>query len=122
MDDADFEQFWSAYPRKVAKAHARKMWQRLNAEQKFAATHALPVHVRYWRISGRDVDKVPHAGTWLSGERWEDELEMPAAPEEQQWWRTRSGIEARARAKGIAPKPGEDHDSLRARIMAMERG
>ncbi len=116
-----FPEWWSIYPRKVCKKDAEKVWNRLSKEQQFAAFEALPVHVRYWGAAGRTPETTPHATTWLAGERWEDELEMPAAPEEAQWWRTRSGIEARARAKGISAKPGEDHDSLRARILAMER-
>lgn len=118
----DFASAWAAYPRKVGKKDAEKAWARLTLEQQFAAFHALPVHVRYWQAAGTQKEYIPHFATWLRAERWEDELEMPEAPEEQQWWRTRAGIEARARARGVSAKPGEDHDSLRARILAMERG
>lgn len=118
---AEFEDFWKQYPRKVAKMHARRMWERLTAEQQFAALHALSIHVRYWRSAGRSIDHIPHAGTWLHGERWEDELEMPKTQEQDQWWKTRSGIEAKARQMGIMPRPGEEHHSLKARILAAER-
>ncbi len=121
VNDSEFEQFWSLYPRKVAKAHARKMWQRLTAEQKFAATAALPVHVRYWRLAGRDLERIPHCGSWLGGERWEDELEMPAEKNGADWWRSTAGIEAKAKQVGIAPKLGEDWHSLKARILAKEK-
>ena len=125
-NDPDFDRdFWTHYPRKVAKAHAQKMWRRLTNEEKFAAAQSLPIHVRFWRMAGTAPDKIPHAGTWLNpidGRRWEDELEMPEAPENQQWWKTQSGIEAKARAIGMwPPRAGEDWHSLKARILAKER-
>lgn len=124
-NDPDFDTaFWNLYPRKVAKAHALKMWRRLTNEEKFAAAHSLPIHVCFWRAAGTSIDKIPHAGTWLNpvdGRRWEDELQMPEAPEAAQWWKTASGIEAKARQMGISPKPGEGHHELKARILAKER-
>src|SRR6185369_8053256 len=87
-NDSDFEQFWSAYPRKVAKGYARKIFARLTAEQQFAAIQALPIHVRYWKISGRSWDYLPHASTWLSSECWADELEMPEATASNDWMKT----------------------------------
>lgn len=125
MTAPDFDSdFWIHYPRKVAKAHALKMWRRLTTEEKFAAAHAIPIHVRYWQAAGRTVDRIPHAGSWLNpdeGRRWEDELEMPQAPEEAQWWKTTSGIEAKARQMGITPRAGEGWHDLKARILAKEK-
>ncbi len=46
---------------------------------------------------------------------------MPEAPETQQWWKTATGIEAKARQMGINPRPGEGHHELKARILAKER-
>lgn len=118
--DFDFD-FWAHYPRKVARKDAKKMWDRLTPEQKFAAAHALPVHVRYWQAANREADRIPHAATWLNGERWTDELEMPEAPETAQWWKTTSGITAKAASVGISPRAGEDWHSLKARILAREK-
>ena len=121
MVDADWDAFWLQYPRKIAKAAAYKMWRRLTAEEKFAATHALPIHVRYWKASGRDSDKVPHAATWLNpveGRRWEDELEMPATEPKDEWWKTSSGIQNKGASVGIFARPGEGWHELKARILA----
>lgn len=115
---SDFDGFWNLYPRKVAKAHARRMWERMTPEQRFAAAQSLPVHVRYWKLAGRDMDKIPHAGTWLHGERWEDELEMPEKKSGDDWQRTTAGIAAKAQEVGIQPRAGEDWHSLKARILA----
>ena len=122
MNAIDFDQFWQHYPRKVARAAALKIWERLTAEEKFAAAHAIPVHVRFWKIAGTRIDKIPHASTWLhpeNGRRWEDELEMPESKSAQDWWRSTAGIEAKAKELGMwPPKMGEDWHSLKARLMA----
>lgn len=119
--DQDFEQFWAIYPRKVAKAHALKMWRKLTTEEKFAALHAIPIHVRYWRAAGRESDRIPHAGSWLNpieGRRWEDELEIPSVEKDPSWYKTTIGIERKAREVGITPRPGEDWHTLKARVLA----
>lgn len=117
-----FEEFWAAYPRKVAKAHARKMWARLTEGQRFAALQSLPVHIHYWRAAGREMERIPHAGSWISGERWEDELEMPQAKDELgEWWKTTAGIQRKALSLGITAKAGEDWHQLKARILAKEK-
>jgi hypothetical protein len=113
----DFEAVWNIYPRKVAKAHARKMWARLSEEQRFAAMHALPVHVRYWNIAGRELERIPHLGSWIGGERWEDELEMPqtktdAAP----WWSSETGIMREGLKRGLKPRAGESLQDFKARV------
>ena len=118
--DLEFDRdFWSRYPKKIARAAALKMWNRLNAEEKFAAVHALPVHIRYWELAGRTRETTPNAATWLNpvdGRRWEDELDIPKV--DGDWMRSKAGIEAKAKELGITPKLGEDWHSLKARIMA----
>jgi hypothetical protein len=113
-----FESFWEIYPRKVAKKDAARAWARLTTEQQFAAIQSLPVHIKYWDLAGRTKETTPHASSWLNGERWTDELEMPAKKSDAVWWRSTAGIEAKAREVGIVPKLGEDWMSLKARVMA----
>lgn len=118
----DFADFWAIYPRKVAKKDAERAWVRLTPEQRFSAFHALPMHVKYWQAAGRTKETTPHAASWLNGERWTDELEMPEIPAaDGGWWKTTKGIEAKASEVGIVAKPGEDWHSLKARILAKER-
>lgn len=117
MED-EFEAFWQLYPRKVAKGYARKIFARLSAGDQFAAVQALPIHIRYWKLSGRSWDYLPHASTWLAGECWADELEMAVKKSGDDWHRTTSGIQAKAREVGIEPRPGEDWHTLKARILA----
>gem|GEM_PF-4753217 len=69
-----FEVFWKSYPRKIAKKHASQMWARLTVEQQAKALEVIGRHVAYWQATGRAVEKIPHAGSWLNGWRFDDEL------------------------------------------------
>jgi hypothetical protein len=64
-----FAKFWEAYPRKVAKGAALKAWP--GDDMLPAILAALEWQAPEFR--SRPADKVPHAGTWLNGKRWEDE-------------------------------------------------
>lgn len=69
--DEVFDQFWSAYPRKVGKEAARKAFRKActlapaslitMAAARYAADPNLP-----------EPTYVPHPSTWLSGGRWDD--------------------------------------------------
>lgn len=72
MHAMTFDDFWSIYPRRVAKKAARKAWEKLSADQRRQAYEALPNHARMF--ANRAMEHVPHAATWLNGERWEDEI------------------------------------------------
>jgi hypothetical protein len=76
-DVASFETFWSSYPRKKAKAAARKAWDKLAPDAATAAAilAAVEQHKRseQWVRDGGQF--IPHPATWLNGRRWEDELE-----------------------------------------------
>jgi hypothetical protein len=69
---ADFDVFWGAYPRKVGKTKAQRVWVRLSKVDRAAALGALPQHVMSWR--GKSPEYIPHPTSWLNGRRWEDEL------------------------------------------------
>ena len=73
-----FEDFWKAYPRKVAKKAARTAWLRLAPSPELA--NEIIDHVKQraqddaqW-LKGKEW--IPHAATFLNGERWEDEYEV----------------------------------------------
>ena len=111
-----FEEFWSKYPRKVAKLDARKMWARLTEDQQEAAITALPNHISFWNATTTP-QYIPHAASWLNGERFEDEL-PEITPRGQEWWRSAAGIEAKGRELGLNPKPGESQQEYAGRIRA----
>jgi hypothetical protein len=118
--DPDFEQFWSAYPRKEGKKDASKAWGQMTPEQRFAARESIPVHVRYWEVTDRSRHYIPLPGTWLRGERWEDELPLPESQAKAEWWKTTAGIAAKAQEVGLEPRAGEDWHSLKNRILALK--
>ena len=73
-----FDEFWMLYPRKVAKAAARKVWQKLSEEDQLSAAKAIDEHCQYWKAKETALEFIPHASTWLNQERWEDELVLEA--------------------------------------------
>lgn len=70
-----FDRFWSIYPRKTAKAAARRSWASRQCESMSDAIIASVVRQKGWR--GWQEGYVPHPASWLNGARWEDE-EPPA--------------------------------------------
>lgn len=75
--DADFERFWSAYPRSVGKLPAFRAWKKLNAEEREAVFLGLSVWIEYWKRKGKDEEHIPHASTWLNKHYWEEPPEKP---------------------------------------------
>lgn len=74
-----FEDFWSAYPRKVGKLAALREWQKLNpsAETVQEIGKALAWQCETWD----DPQYIPHPRTWLHQGRWMDEPPAPAKRE-----------------------------------------
>ena len=69
-----FDEFWQRYPKKVAKKHAMKMWSLLTTEQQDKSIAVIDAHVKQWAIAGRMAEFIPHAGSWLNGWRFDDDL------------------------------------------------
>jgi len=66
-----FAEFWSAYPRKVAKGDAEKAWKKHKPDlaaclSAIAAAKSSPD----WTKDGGQF--IPHPATWINGKRWED--------------------------------------------------
>ena len=90
-DDAEFETWWKAYPRKTAKGNAKAPYK--TARKKTDAETLLAAAATYAKsVAGKDPKFTAHASTWLNGERWldeapttvltaaEDEWTVPAEP------------------------------------------
>lgn len=73
-----FDDFWTLYPKRVAKRDAEKAWNRLSEDERMQAVVAVSKWRRIWMA--RDLQYAPHASTWLNGARWEDELPADAVP------------------------------------------
>jgi hypothetical protein len=70
----EFETWWNEYPRKIAKGTAFKAWKGAIRKTSF---DLLLDSVKAFAIKCSLVEQqyIPHAATWLNGERWNDEPE-----------------------------------------------
>lgn len=100
-----FEEFWAAYPRKVAKGAARKAYAKALGKARhddimYGLSQQIP------EMRAKEPRFVPHASTWLTAERWEDETEQPSDVQAV------SKSDARARERYVAARairsPGAD--------------
>ena len=74
-----FDRFWSLYPRKVGKGQAQAAWRA--AAKKVdpqLIIEGLQIHMP--DLTDKPPQFIPHASTWLNGERWADELEQHGDP------------------------------------------
>jgi hypothetical protein len=79
ISEAKFAEFWDTYPRKVAKADARKAW--IKAVKAGVDPDEITTGARRYRDDPTRQRSEPkytkHPAAWLNGERWTDQ---PAAP------------------------------------------
>ena len=62
---------------------------------------------------------IPHAGSWLHQERWEDELDLSEQIPEKAvaWWATEQGVMAKGRELGVNPRAGESLVDYKQRVV-----
>jgi hypothetical protein len=75
-NDEAFQTFWNAYPKKVCKAQAVKVFHKINPdtvllEQILQAIEAQS-RTEQWSKDGGQF--IPNPAAWLNGRRWEDEV------------------------------------------------
>jgi 2'-5' RNA ligase len=117
----DFQEFWNVWPKRCAKADARKAWAQtkdirpeltnlLNAVKAACKTEA-------WMKDGGKY--IPHPATWLRGERWDDELEvkLPNVVNEKPWHETATGIELKGKELGLDPSQFETFPHFKVAVM-----
>ena len=101
----EFELFWKAYPRKVAKAEARKAWEQTKRIRPDTETliKAVLNHCKTEQWMQNSGAFIPHAATWLRGERWEDifEITLPDVVNEKPWHESSTGITQKGKELGI---------------------
>lgn len=74
--DADFERFWTAYPRKTGRGEARKAYGKAAGKIHGPDPPAMLLQaLERVKATWTDAQYIPHAATWLNQERWEDEPE-----------------------------------------------
>ncbi len=80
--DAAFERWWARYPRKDGKLKARKAWEKALAI--VGGIEELQTALEAYTFDVSDAKFIPHAATWLRGQRWLDA--PPMTPEERGPW------------------------------------
>lgn len=117
----DFDKFWALYPKKVAKADARKAWLQTK-DIRPELTNLLTAitaacKTESWMKDGGKY--IPHPATWLRGERWDDELEvkLPNVVNEKPWHETATGIELKGKELGLDPSQFESFPHFKVAVM-----
>jgi hypothetical protein len=117
----DFDKFWAAYPKKVAKADARKAWAQTKDIRPELTNLLTAINANCktesWMKSGGAF--IPYPATWLRGERWEDELEvsLPNVVNEKPWHETATGIEMKGKELGLDPSQFESFPHFKVAVM-----
>jgi hypothetical protein len=117
----EFDQFWASYPKKVAKADARKAWLQTKDVRPDITTVINAVtaacKTEQWMKSGGAF--IPYPATWLRGERWDDihEVVLPNVVNEKPWHETASGIEAKGKELGLDPSQFDHWQAFKVAVM-----
>ena len=83
--DERFEQFWSAYPKKVGKGAAKAAFMKIKPSQDLTdrmveAVRVASKSIQWQKEKGQ---YIPNPSTWLNQGRWEDHMEVePPKPKE----------------------------------------
>jgi 2'-5' RNA ligase len=117
----DFQAFWEVWPKRCAKADARKAWAqtkdiRPELTNLLSAVKAACKTEAWMKDGGK---YIPHPATWLRGERWEDELEvkLPNVVNEKPWHETATGIELKGKELGLDPSQFETFPHFKVAVM-----
>jgi hypothetical protein len=117
----EFEKFWAAYPRKVAKAEARKAWAQTASirPDTDSLIKAVLSHCKTEQWMKSNGAFIPHAATWLRGERWEDvyEVSLPDVVNDKPWHETATGIVRKGQELGISSDQFEHFQEFRTAVM-----
>ena len=73
-----FDEFWSEYPRKVARLTAKRAYEKAikNHVDHETLMAGLRQYVKHLEQHPRERQFIKHASTWLNGGCWDDELEV----------------------------------------------
>lgn len=110
-----FDEFWSKYPRKIARKYAKQCFDRLSPDNKKAAISGLDQYLKYWQVKGTQSDFIMHASTFINQERWTDELDLDNAIK-MPWFSSDQATIEKGREIGCHSKPGEGMSEYRERI------
>ena len=117
----DFQEFWNVWPKRCAKADARKAWAqtkdiRPELTNLLSAVKAACKTEAWMKDGGK---YIPHPATWLRGERWDDihEVTLPNVVNEKPWHETATGIELKGKELGLDPSQFESFPHFKVAVM-----
>lgn len=85
--DSMFDAFWSVYPRRIAKGHARLAFRKQAAfNDPVAIVNGAQAYARFVEDQKIETQFIPHPTTWLNGERWEDDLTAEKRKPDNSGW------------------------------------
>lgn len=78
-----FDEFWTAYPKKVSKAAALKAYRKIKPSELLqaeilAAVSRAKTSVDWQKDGGQFI---PYPASWLNAKRWEDESSASSSPQ-----------------------------------------
>lgn len=78
-----FDDFWNAYPRKIAKGNAESAWKKIKPDEQLLQEilDAIAKQKPTWT----DPKFIPHPATWLNGKRWLDGVDNTAGKKLKYW-------------------------------------
>ncbi len=77
MTPDSFAAFWQLFPRRVAKKAAEKAWARVASSPEAIEQIMAGLREQLPNMITKDKSFIPHASTWLNGERWKDDHIAP---------------------------------------------
>lgn len=84
-DDALFEKFWQAYPKRVGKGAALKAWSKIKPKPNADLVEKMLMAIQDQKQSdqwNKDYGQyIPNPATWLNQSRWLDEVDEISDPE-----------------------------------------
>ena len=117
----EFDTFWRAYPKRVAKGDAKKAWSQTQnirpALPYLLAAIESQMRSDQWRKN--DGQFIPYPATWLRQERWDDELKvsLPGVVDGKEWHETWPGIVAKGKELGILESQFIHPQDFKAAVM-----
>lgn len=90
-----FNQFWSAYPRKIGKGAAEKSWAKHKVDDALLKTilDAIEKQKKCQQWTKSNGQYIPHPTTWLNQKRWLDEIDSGVGGDGRQRTLNRYGTE-----------------------------
>ena len=86
VEPPGFRDFWSTYPRRIARVEAVKSYRRaVERDGPHAIVAGLAAWSAHWRAEGTDERFIPHATTWLNQSRYLDSPPAFRAAEPKSW-------------------------------------